>query len=169
MTNTHEAQSEQSPRVVVERTFDAPVELIWQLWTDPRHFKAWYGPLGASVPVANHDVRVGGKRLVCLEMQTPNGEMQMWFTGEFTEVVPNRRLVYTDSLSDSEGNVVSAAAMGMPDGHPDSTEVIVELEDLGGRTKMVMTHVGVPEGSGGAGGWAMAFEKLEGYLATIAG
>ena len=44
------------------------------------------------------DVRVGGTRHLCMAMQTPNGEMQMWFVGEFKEVVENRRLVYTDSM-----------------------------------------------------------------------
>ena len=51
--------------VVIERSFDAPIELIWAMWTDPDHFKEWYGPDGASIPVAKMDVRVGGSRLVC--------------------------------------------------------------------------------------------------------
>ena len=152
--------------VVIERTLEAPIGLVWQMWTQPEHFKAWYGPTGASVPVANMDVRVGGSRLVCMEMQTPDGSMQMWFTGEFREVVVNERLVYTDAMSDEDGNVKSPAEMGMPEGHPETTEVIVQLEDLGDRTKMVMTHVGVPADSGGAGGWAMAFDKLVAYIET---
>jgi len=48
----------------------------------------------------------------------------------------------------------------MPDGHPSTTEIRVELEDVGGRTTMVMTHVGLPAGSPGAAGWAMALDKL---------
>jgi uncharacterized protein YndB with AHSA1/START domain len=146
--------------VVLERTFDAPVDVIWQMWTDPEHFKAWYGPDGASIPVAKMDVRVGGTRLVCMEMQTPNGPMQMWFTGEYREVVEHQRLVYTESMSDENGNVSSAADMGMPEGHPTTTEVRVDFEDVGGRTKMVMTHAGIPADSPGATGWLMAFEKL---------
>ena len=145
---------------MIERSFDAPLDLIWQMWTDPEHFKAWYGPDGATIPVAKMDVRVGGTRLVCMEMQTPGGPMQMWFTGEYREVVENERLVYTESMSDENGNVLSPSDMGMPDGHPTTTEVTVELEDLGGRTKMVMTHAGIPAGSPGAAGWAMAFDKL---------
>ncbi len=74
--------------VVIERTFDAPVELIWQLWTDPEHFNSWYGPKGFTVPVADMDVQVGGKRLVC--MASPDGSMKMWTTGEYTEIVPNQ-------------------------------------------------------------------------------
>ena len=146
--------------VVIERTLDAPADLIWQLWTQPEHFKAWYGPDGATIPVAKMDVRVGGTRLVCMEMQTPGGAMQMWFTGEYREVVENVRLVYTESMSDENGHVLSASDMGIPEGHPTTTEVIVELEDVGGRTKMVMTHVGVPGDSPGAAGWAMALDKL---------
>jgi len=63
--------------VVIERTFDAPADLIWQMWTEPEHFKAWYGPDGATIPVAKMDVRAGGSRLVCMEMDTPGGLMQM--------------------------------------------------------------------------------------------
>lgn len=146
--------------VVIERDFDAPVELIWQMWTEPDHFKEWYGPDGAAIPVAQMDVRVGGARLVCMEMQTPNGPMRMWFTGEYREVVENERLVYTESASDENGNVLSPADMGMPEDHPVTTTVTVELQDLEGRTKMVMTHAGIPADSPGAAGWAMALDKL---------
>ena len=146
--------------VMIERSFDAPVDLILQMWTDPDHFAAWYGPDGATIPVAKMDVRVGGTRLVAMEMQTPGGPMRMWFTGEYREVVENERLVYTESMSDENGNVVSPADMGMAAGHPATTEVRVELDDVGGRTKMVMTHVGVPPDSAGGAGWVMALDKL---------
>ena len=152
--------------VRIERSFDAPVNLIWQMWTDPEHFAAWYGPDGATIPVAKMDVRAGGTRLVSMEMQTPNGAMQMWFTGEYLEVVENERLVYTESMADQHGNVMSPSDMGMPDGHPTTTEVRVELEDVGGRTTMVMTHVGVPTDSPGATGWTMALDKLAVHVKT---
>ena len=151
--------------VVIERTFDAPVDLIWQMWTNPEYFKNWYGPKGFTVPVADMDMRVGGKRLIC--MASPDGSMKMWTTGEYTEIVPNERLVYTESPADENGNVVSPSAMGMPDGYPATTEVTVLLEDLGGRTKMVMTHAGVPADSGAGGGWEQAFDKLTDHIETV--
>ena len=157
--------SDTQDAVVIERTFDAPVNLVWQMWTVPEHFQAWYGPDGASIPIAKMDVRVGGRRLVCMEMPSPQGAMQMWFTGEYREVVENERLVYTESMSDENGNVASASDMGMPEGHPTTTEVRVELEAVDGRTKMVMTHAGIPADSPGAAGWAMAFDKLAAHLA----
>jgi len=165
MTDINDSQA----AVVIERVLEAPVALIWQMWTEPEHFKAWYGPNGASIPVADMDVRVGGRRLICMEMETPNGTMQMWFTGEYREVDVNQRLVYTESMSDEHGNVMAPADMGMPEGHPETTEVIVQLEDLGGRTKMVMTHVGVPAGSPGESGWSMAFDKMAAHIETVGG
>ena len=150
--------------VVIERSFDGPPDLIWRMWTEPEHFKAWYGPDGATVPVAKMDVRVGGARLVCMEMESPAGLRQMWFTGEYREVAENQRLVYTESMSDKNGNVLSNSDIGMPPGHPATTEVIVELEDLGGRTKMVLTHTGIPADSPGAAGWAMALSKLAAHI-----
>jgi len=152
--------------VVIERIVDAPSSLVWQMWTDPEHFKAWYGPEGATIPVAKMDVRVGGTRLVCMEVQTPNGPMRMWFTGEYREVIENERLIYTESMSDENGDVSAPSDMGMPAGHPMTTEVRVELSDIGGRTKMVLTHVGIPRDSPGAAGWEMALDKLAAYLAT---
>ena len=151
--------------IVIERTFNTNIAMVWQLWTDPEHFKNWYGPTGFTVPVAEMDVRVGGKHLIC--MASPDGSMKMWTTGEYTEVIPNERLVYTDSPADENGNVVSPSAMGMPDGHPATTEVTVLLKDLGGRTKKVMTHAGMPPDSGAGSGWEQAFDKLVDHIEKV--
>ena len=151
--------------VVIERVFNAPVDLIWQMWTQPEQFKKWYGPQGFTVPVADMEFRVGGKRLIC--MSSPDGSMKMWTTGEYVEIIPNERLVYTESPADENGNLVSPSAMGMPEGYPATTEVIVVLEDLDGSTKMVMTHAGVPASSGAGGGWNQAFDKLADYIETV--
>jgi uncharacterized protein YndB with AHSA1/START domain len=144
--------------VVIERSFDAPVEVVWRMWTDPDAFKSWYGPEGATIPEAVLDVRVGGARRVRMEVQTPGGPMQMWFTGEHREVVPMQRLVYTESMTDADGNVV--APPGTTDAHPSTTEVRVDFEAVGDRTSMVLTHIGIPADSPGATGWSMALDKL---------
>lgn len=154
--------------LIIERSFDVPVDVVWLMWTDPDHFKQWYGPGGAAIPSAQMDLQIGGTRRVCMEVATLNGPRQMWFIGEYREVVENKRLVYTESMADEHGNVLSAADMGMPAGHPTTTEVRVEFEDHGARTKMVMTHVGVAADSSGAAGWTMAFDKLGARLAARA-
>lgn len=149
---------------VIEKVLDTSVDTAWKLWTDADEFAKWYGPQGFTIPVANMDVQVGGRRLICME--SPDGSMKMWFTGEYREVVPNQRLVYTDVMSDEDGNPKTAAEMGMPEGHDMTTEVVVEFEDLGDKTKMVMTHVGVPADSPGAGGWTQAIDKLAALAAS---
>jgi uncharacterized protein YndB with AHSA1/START domain len=154
--------------IVIERTFDAPIDRIWQLWTQPEHFKHWYGPAGFTVTIIEMDVRVGGKHLFCMEKQTPDGIMKFWTVGEYTAIVPNERLVYTDSMADEHGNVLLPSAFGMPDDYPTLTEITVLLEDFGGRTKMLMTHAGVPANEEGASaGWEQAFDKLADHIATV--
>lgn len=153
--------------VQIERTFEAPIDLIWSMWTEAEHFANWYGPMGAKIPKAEMNVEVGGSRHIGMEMETPNGQMQMFFVGEYREIDPKTRLVYTESMGDADGNPMTAEQMGMPAGTPMETSVVVELEDLGGRTKMVMTHVGVPAESPGGQGWAMAIDKLEARIAEL--
>jgi uncharacterized protein YndB with AHSA1/START domain len=101
-----------------------------------------------------------------MEIRTPDGPMQMWFSGEHREVVENERLVYTESVSDEHVTVPSPTDAGMEPGHPTMTEVHVELEDFGGRTKMVLSHVGIPSDSPGATGWTMALDKLAAHNAA---
>jgi uncharacterized protein YndB with AHSA1/START domain len=162
MTETKRSQDV----VVIERSFDAPAHRIWQMWTDPDHFTEWFGPTGATIPVAKMDVRVGGKRLVCMEIQTPSGRRSMWFAGEYLQVVANQLLVYTEFISDETGNAASPSEMGMGDGHPTTTEVRVELKQSAGVTNMVMTHSGIPRDSPGAAGWTMALDKLAARVVT---
>ena len=153
--------------VRIERTFNAPIDLIWAMWTEPEHFANWYGPTGAKIPKADMDVRVGGQRHIAMTMDTPRGPMEMFFVGEYREVDPKTRLVYTESMADAEGNAMTAEQMGMPPGAHMETSIVVELVDLGDSTKMVMTHIGVPADSPGGQGWAMAIAKLEARVADL--
>lgn len=159
MTNTKDVQ--------IVRTFDAPIDLIWAMWTEAEHFANWYGPMGAKIPKADMEVRVGGRRHIAMEMETPRGPMQMFFVGEYREVDPKTRLVYTESMADADGNAMTAEQVGMPAGAHMETSIVVELEDLDGRTKMTMTHIGVPADSPGGQGWTMAIAKLEARVAEL--
>jgi uncharacterized protein YndB with AHSA1/START domain len=150
----------------IERTFDARIDLIWAMWTEPKHFANWYGPMGAKIPKADMDVRVGGRRHITMAMETPRGPMEMSFVGEYREVNPKTRLVYTEAIADADGKLMTAEQMGMPAGTHMETSVVVELEEVGEQTKMTMTHIGIPADSPGAQGWAMAIDKLEQRIAA---
>jgi uncharacterized protein YndB with AHSA1/START domain len=89
--------------------------------------------------------------------------MRMWFTGKYREVVEHHRLVYTDAPSDERGNVLTADDLDIHN-HPTMTEVAIDLEDHGDRTRMVMTYTGVPAESSGAVAWNVAFDKLTSHI-----
>jgi uncharacterized protein YndB with AHSA1/START domain len=161
--------SEDKKWVRIEREFDAPVATIWGMWTDPELFKAWYGPRGMSIPVAEMDVKVGGSRKICMEMTSSERPMKMWFTGVYKEVKAPHRLVYTESMCDEDGTLIPPQSMGMPEDFPDITEIIVELVEVNGKTRMTMVHVGVEAGTAGAGGWSQAFDKLDELLSPLDG
>ena len=145
-------------QIQVSRSFDAPIEVLWRAWTEPEHFMKWYGPKGFTTPTCQIDLRVGGRHL--WSMQSPDGR-QIYYTGVYKEIVPMERLVFTDSLSDAEGNVLSPSAMGMPEGSPESMDVTVTFEHKGGKTTVTVSHVGFGEGGDYAAvGWEQAFEKL---------
>ncbi|PJI92216.1 uncharacterized protein YndB with AHSA1/START domain [Yoonia maricola] len=152
--------SDQPTWVRLQRTFDAPIDKVWNMWTDPDLFKQWYGPMGMRVPTAEMDVQVGGTRKVNMTMKTPEREMSMWFIGVYKEINAPHRLVYTESMCEPDGTLIPPQSMGMPEGSPDITEVIVELSEENGKTQMTMVHVGVPAGTAGEGGWNQALDKL---------
>lgn len=156
MTDDNQGQD-----LVIERTMQVTPATIWAMWTQPEHFAAWYGPAGARISVSTMQVRVGGMRLLRMEVETPNGPMKMWFTGEYLVVIENQRLVYTDAMSDELGNVLPPEQTGAPAGHPTTTQVCLDLEPVETGTKITLTHVGIPAGSPGAAGWNMALDKLD--------
>ena len=53
--------------LVITRTFDAPVALVWRAWPEPEHLSKWFGPKGITVPHCTIDFRVGGKYLYCMQ------------------------------------------------------------------------------------------------------
>lgn len=146
--------------VRLTRELNAPIETVWRMWIEPDLFRQWYGPNGMTIPVAEMDLTVGGTRKICMEMVTPDRTMTMWFTGVYKDITAPTRLIYTEAMCDAEGTLIPPQSMGMPEGTPDFTEVIVELTSDGDKTHMVMSHVGVPEGTAGEGGWNQALDKL---------
>ena len=151
--------------VMLERVFDAPIDLVWKMWTDPASFKARYGPAGVTVPVAELDVWPGGRRRVCMAV----GPREMWFTGQHLEVTEPTRLVYTETIADEHGNPISPESLGMPPKTPGTSEVTIVLKEVNGGTRVTLTHAGVPAESGGARGWQAAFEKLAAELRAATG
>ena len=109
--------------VVVTRTFDAPARLVFEAWSRPELFKRWWVPrfMGMTLRSCEMDVRTGGKyRLVFGD--DPASEMA--FFGNYIEVVPNQRIVWTNEESGDEGSITT-----------------VTLEERDGKTLLVMSEL----------------------------
>ena len=86
--------------VTLTRVFDAPRALVWKAWTDPKMMAKWFGPRGFTAPVCELDVRVGGSLRIV--MRGPDGS-EYPMKGEFREVGPPERLVFTNIATDQDG------------------------------------------------------------------
>lgn len=167
---TNAPTSSTRQELVIERTFDAPRELVWKAWTEPERMMRWWGPKGFTCPHCEIDLRVGGKYLNC--MRGPAGtdfDKDYWSTGVYREIVPLERIVCTDSFADESGNVVPASHYGMTGDFPLEMLVTVTFEEHEGKTKMTLRHAGLPAGEmseGAQQGWSESFDKLAESLAT---
>ncbi len=152
--------------ITITRVLDAQRETVWKAWTEPWRVRRWWGPKAYTTPVSEIDLRVGGKMLTC--MRGLDGK-DIWGTGEFLEVDRPARLVMTDSFADEKGNVVPATHYGFDNYFPMELMVTVTLDDLGDKTRLVLTHSGSGEidpnmRDGMEQGWNEMFDKLEAFL-----
>lgn len=142
----------------IERMFDAPRELVWQAWTDPRHVALWWGPRGMTTRVDALDLRPGGDwRYV---MVAPDGS-EYPQQGTFTEIVP-------------PGKIVTSALFDYGAAEPHQMVLKYEFEDLGDKTKMTMTitHATVEmrrehQAMGVIEGWNLNWDSLVDYLPNM--
>jgi uncharacterized protein YndB with AHSA1/START domain len=141
--------------ITITRVFDAPREQVWKEWTEPERFADWYGGSEAEVPVStvSMEVREGGRWRLTMFFGSERREIQ--WKGEYREVVPPERLVFT--VSDQPGE--------------DEWELVtVVLTDLGdGRTEMHFEQRGQlpPEVYERAGqGWSTFFDRMAERLAA---
>jgi uncharacterized protein YndB with AHSA1/START domain len=146
--------------LVIHRDIDLPASKVWKAITEPDEFKKWWGPEGFTCPSSKIDARVGGKYLNC--MKGPDGK-EYWSTGTVKELKPEKKLVITDSFSDSRGNIQNASEQGLPGDWPRELLITFELDEADGATKLVLHHEGIPEEmyEECKKGWNESFDKLE--------
>lgn len=151
MTTT---DSSASRELILTRDLDLPAEKLWRGWTDPELLRQWFCPRPWGVSRAELDVRPGGSCLVV--MRSPEGQ-EFPNPGVYLEVVPHRRLVFTDAYTKA----------WEPAEHPFMTATI-SFDDLGGgRTRYTACarHWSVAdrekhEAMGFHAGWNQALDQL---------
>ncbi len=150
-TNTPVAEAAER-ELVITRVFDAPRELVFKMWTDPKHMAQWWGPKGFTNPVCELDVRPGGA--IRIHMCGPDGTVYP-MTGTFREIVAPERLVVTAVAEDKQGNPLL-------EGHD-----VVTFEEHGGKTKLTvharavgLAPIAPQMLAGMEAGWTQSLERL---------
>jgi uncharacterized protein YndB with AHSA1/START domain len=158
----------ETERMTITRVFDAPRELVWKAWTDPKYVMQWWGPKGFTSPVCKMDFRVGGKFLCC--MRTPDGQ-EFWNAGEYHEIVPLEKIVSSMYFADADGNKVEPEHYGIEHEAIEDAHDVTLFEDLGnGKTKLTIIGNETMENarkSGQEEGWNQILEKLAAVIAEL--
>src|SRR3954463_14370403 len=154
MKNRTTVERKSERELVVTRTVNGPVRLVFEAWTKPELFRQWWVPksLGMSLLSCEMDVRVGGR----YRLEFAHGDSQLAFFGTYKEVTPHSRLVWTNEESE-EGSVTT-----------------VTFAENGGKTLLVM-HELYPSrealdaaGTGAADAMGETFDQLDELLVTLA-
>ena len=154
-------------RMVITRVFDAPRELVWKAWTDPKYVMQWWGPKDFTAPFCEMDFRVGGKFLFC--MRAPDGQ-EFWNGGEYQEIVAHEKIVFSMYFSDSKGNKVEPAHYGIEHEAIDDVYDVILFEDLGnGQTKLTFIGNETMENATKSGQVEGMNQILNKFAAVVAG
>jgi uncharacterized protein YndB with AHSA1/START domain len=144
--------TERRERVLrIERTFEAPVEQVYEAWTSEDVLRRWlHGMPDGETPIAEVDLRVGGR--IRIVMRRPSDGAEYGATGEYTVVDPPHRLVFKWVWDDD----------------PDNPQVIeLEFSEREGATTVVMINSAIPTDGqlkDQEDGWHRCYDNLDRVL-----
>lgn len=155
---------------VISRTFDAPRDLMFKVWTECEHLSQWWGPKGATVSSCRNELRPGGR--MHYAMRTP-GLGEVWGRWVYREIAEPARIVFISSFSDPEGGLTR---------HPGAAEwpmqilTVITFDERDGGTLVTVrwspydaSEIERATFDAGhdsmRGGWTGTFENLAEYLA----
>ena len=138
--------------LVLTRTLNAPRELVFEAWSDPKHLVSWWGPTDFTLPHCEQDFRVGGKYRFC--MRAPDGS-DHWVRGEYTHINTPARLVFTWLREVATGDIWC------------DTVVEITLEQHGATTLLTLnqtTFATVAHCEEHAIGWNECLDRMVGFV-----
>src|SRR5215510_6024679 len=130
--------SAKSKDLVVTKVIEAPVEKVWQAWSESELVMKWWGPTGFTTPVARMDFREGGTSLV--SMRSPDGH-DFYNTWTYTRIVPKQQIEFVLDWADKNGKRVDPSSMGLPADMPRDVRHVITFKSLGDKkTEMTVTE-----------------------------
>lgn len=155
---------------VINRSFEAPIETMYQMWTDPKHFAKWLAPTGFEMQFMRSDIKPGGTTFYMMS----GGDMKMYGRAKYLEMERPNRIMYSQQFCDENENVsrhpkaptwpetMLTTVQLTPEG-PDRTRVTVTWEPIGNVSPEEMDTF-IKMRGGMTQGWTGSFDKLEEYL-----
>jgi uncharacterized protein YndB with AHSA1/START domain len=137
----------------IDRVLPAAPDDVFAACTDPVRLAKWWGPQGFSIPSIEFQARTGDRYRI--EMQPPEGD-GFYLTGEFREVEPPTRLVFTFEWEEPDPDDVENTAQLLFRGLDDSTELSLTQAPFKTEARRALHE----------GGWSDSFDKLERLLST---
>ena len=127
-------------QILITREFDAPRHLVFEAWTTPELVRRWWHARRGEMTVAEIDLRVGGQWRYA--MVTEDG-FEVAFHGEYLEIVPNERIVSTETyegvpegVSEADATTVNTATFAEADGRTTVT-ILVQAPSKASRDAIV--------------------------------
>ena len=156
---------------VINRSFDAPLARVFDMWTTPEHLAAWLPPAGFTMVFQHADIRTGGDATFSLT----NGDFSMYLRHQYLDVSRPDRLVYTQTFIDAQGNasrqpgaptwpVTTRSTVVFAEEGPGVTRVTVRF-DVDGEVTSEELAAFVAERGGMTQGWSGSFDTLEAVVA----
>lgn len=154
-------------QVVITRILNAPRDLVFKAFTDPKHLVRWYAPVGCTLEIVSFDASEGGSFHTCIHSTQHH---DCWCKGIFLEVIEPERLVYTMAVADAQGNLLSPADAGMDPEWPAETVVTITFEEYDGSTKVTLHQTAlesVAKRTGAYPSWLQMLDNLEEELKYV--
>lgn len=150
------AENDLSKRTLtLKKTFDAPIDLVWEAWTQPEHIAKWWGPKGMAINVIEHNFKIGGKWKYVMPM--PNGS-EFISEGQYSEIEKFKKIVTTANFKPMTEGV----------------EIRALFEKIGEKTNFIFSVVHPTEEycrqqekMGFYNGWGSTFDRLANFLSAL--
>ena len=169
-----EKESSGKDKFVINRSFEAPIDLMFDMWTDPKHFSNWIAPTGFNTQFFRADIKPGGSSFYCMSNDAGH---KMYGRAEYLEIRRPDRFVYTQQFCDETENLTRhpmsptwpatmLTTVQLTQEGPNQTRVTVTWECYGATTEEERETFAKAR-AGMTGGWTGSFDKLEDYVATF--
>jgi len=155
---------------VINRSFSAPIDVMFEMWTNPKHFSKWLPPTGFEMQYIKSEIKVGGGSFYCMT----GGDVKMYGKAHYLEITKPNRIVYTQIFCD-ENEKISRHPMAptwpetmlttvtLTEEDPSTTRVTIAWEPYGNFTNAELETF-IKAKAGMTQGWTGSFDKLEDYL-----